>query len=63
MRPVIIIKILPLLQFFIEKPCIINHYAFEHTIKLFFINPVAPFDLSIKSRSSRLYIYVVNPLV
>jgi len=59
----IVIKVLPLPQFFIEKLGIINYYSIEHTVKLFFVGPMASFDLAIKSRSARFYIYVIYPLV
>jgi len=63
MRSLVVVEVLPFLEFFIKQLCIIYNDPLEHPIKLFLVAPVAPFYLSIKPRPSRLYIYMINPLV
>jgi len=63
MGSLVVVGVLPFLEFFIKQLCIVYNDPLEHPIKLFLVAPVAPFYLPVKPGPSRLYIYVINPLV
>jgi len=63
MGSLVVVEVLPFLDFFIKQLRIVYNNPLEHPIKLFLVASVAPFHLPVKLRSSGFYIYVIDPLV
>jgi hypothetical protein len=63
MGPLVIVKVLPLLELLIKELCVVNDNPFEHPIELFLVDPMAPFDLSIKPRSPGFDINMVDAFI
>ena len=63
MWSIIVVKVFPFFQFLIKKLGIVNHYSFQHPIKLLLIDPMTAFYLPVQSRSSWLNIHMIYPLV
>lgn len=59
----IIIEILPFFELLIKQAAIINHDSTEHAVKLFLVNPMAPFDLAIEPGPSGPYIHMIYSFV